>query len=144
MIKDYEVNATCTKIAILLCNAESYRISRNDILYCLAISDFVSSDIEMNSKSIRNINSLLYYSNILNKSIAKMNEHNLLFFEGVNIAPSFSCRELYKMLSKVDQSCQLITKVKFAYEYGETGKFLDIYNELYENYLKEKILLEVN
>ena len=53
------VNPICAKICILLSLDESYDFRSADILYHLALADFVDKNGDTKSTSIKNINSVL-------------------------------------------------------------------------------------
>ena len=78
MNKNYHINSICAKIAVLLSIDKNYNYRQADLLYHLAISDFIDKDGQPKSVNIRNINSVLYYSKYINEAILKMKEYNFL------------------------------------------------------------------
>lgn len=138
-----EINATCAKIAVLLYKSKENGLDRNQLLYCLAISDFVKDDGTMSSKNIRNINSLLYYSSIVNQAISKMSLYKLAIQEGSRLKASFSCLQFVHYCINQSELNIFVKKIFKAYDTSITGEFIKIYNELYKKYLSEKINIGV-
>lgn len=87
-MNNIELNSICVKISVLLTVDNNYTYTISDLLYHLAISDFCKDDGTFNSHNIRNINSTLYYSKILNAALLKMQLFNLIIVEGETIRSS--------------------------------------------------------
>ena len=91
MNKNYHINSICAKIAVLLSiGGENYNYRQADLLYHLAISDFIDTEGKAESVNIRNINSILYYSKYINDAILKMKEYSLLKIESPFIKATHS------------------------------------------------------
>lgn len=142
MNENYYINSICAKIAVLLSiHAENYNYRQADLLYHLAISDFVDIDGQTNSINIRNINSLLYYSKYLNDAILKMKEYSLLKIEGSFIKETYSCLLFVNALkSDKDRFANFISKLDAAHKIClSTNNIAELYDKLYSEYISRKI-----
>lgn len=135
------INSICVKLIFLLASDKKYPFRYADLLYHLAISDFYCSDRKFASTSIRNINSILYYSKNLNQALFKMQSYNLLIIDGELYKSSYladcilcQCSDknssLYKVKEKMVETHNLCVQSK---------NVVQTYNELYEKYLKNKV-----
>lgn len=142
MNKNYHINALCAKIAVLLAiDEKNYNYRQADLLYHLAISDFIDKDGQTNSVNIRNINSVLYYSKYINYAILKMKEYNLLKVEGSFIKATYSCLLFVEALKSNNERFEgFIFKLVTAHKMcSSTSNIVEKYNELYNSYITKKI-----
>ena len=134
------LNSICVKISTLLAIDNKYMYTISDLLYHLAISDFCKADGDFNSNNIRNINSILYYSKILNAALLKMQLFNLIIVEGETVRSSSisenfvsyyaKAAALNKKKKKMDETHQLCLKSR---------NIIQTYSTLYNKYVKNKI-----
>lgn len=142
MNKNYYINSICAKIAVLLSTHEkNYNYRQADLLYHLAISDFIDKDGQTNSVNIRNINSVLYYSKYINEAILKMREYNLLKIEGSFIKATYSCSLFVDALkTDNDRFENFISKLVTAHKIcSSTNNVAELYDKLYGEYISRKI-----
>lgn len=141
MNKNYHINSICAKIAVLLSIDRNYNYRQADLLYHLAISDFVDKDGQPKSVNIRNINSVLYYSKYINEAILKMKEYNLLKIEGSFLIASYSCHLFVETLRKnKDRFEDLIFNLTTAHKMClSTNSVVEKYKTLYNDYISRKI-----
>ncbi len=141
MNKNYHINSICAKIAVLLSIDKNYNYRQADLLYHLAISDFVDKDGQPKSINIRNINSVLYYSKYINEAILKMKEYNLLKIEGPFLIASYSCQLFVETLRKNEDRFEgLIFNLTTAHKMcSSTNNVVEKYETLYNDYLSRKI-----
>ncbi len=134
------VNPICAKICILLSLDESYDFRSADILYHLALADFVDKNGDTKSTSIKNINSVLYYSKLLNDALFKMQLYNLVVINGEFIRKSYSCDWFVKEIHGTKIFADLQQKLSKAHEFClKSGNIVETYDSLYDNYLKNKM-----
>ena len=141
MNKNYHINSICAKIAVLLSIDKNYNYRQADLLYHLAISDFIDKDGQPKSVNIRNINSVLYYSKYINEAILKMKEYNLLKVEGSFLKATYSCQLFVETLRKNDDRFEdfvfnLTTAHKMC---SSTNNVVEKYEALYNDYISRKI-----
>ena len=142
MNKNFHVNSICAKIALLLSlDEKNYNYRQADLLYHLAISDFIDKDGETKSVNIRNINSILYYSKYINDAILKMKEFNLLKIEGSFIKATYSCQLFADSLKQDgDRFKNFIFKLVAAHTMcSSTNNIVEQYDRLYNEYISRKI-----
>lgn len=137
MINVNEINAVCTKIVMILSQSKTV-VDKNLLLYCLAITDFVQEDGNLNNKSIRNINSILYYSSIIDFSLNKLILFNIIIEEGNTYKLGFSGIEFVNYCNTQIELDSTIKKTSVAYKKSISSEFVNVYNELYKQYLNEK------
>lgn len=141
MNKNYHINSICAKIAVLLSIDKNYNYRQADLLYHLAISDFIDKDGQPKSVNIRNINSVLYYSKYINEAILKMKEYNLLKVEGSFLKATYSCQLFVETLRKNEDRFEgfvfnLTTAHKMC---SSTNNVVEKYETLYNDYISRKI-----
>lgn len=142
MNKNYHINSICAKIAVLLSiGGENYNYRQADLLYHLAISDFIDTEGKAESVNIRNINSILYYSKYINDAILKMKEYSLLKIESPFIKAAHSCHLFVETLKESSGGfIDFISKLTIAHEIClSTNNIVEKYEMLYNNYLSRKI-----
>ena len=141
MNKNYHINSICAKIAVLLkIDEKNYNYRQADLLYHLAISDFIDKDGQTKSINIRNINSLLYYSKYLNYALLKMKEYNLLTIEGSYIKATYSCSLFVDALKTYGGCVNFINKLVMAHKIcSSTDNIVELYDNLYNEYITRKI-----
>ena len=141
MNKNYHINSICAKIAVLLSIDEKYNYRQADLLYHLAISDFVDKDGQPKSVNIRNINSVLYYSKYINEAILKMKEYNLLKVEGSFLIATYSCKLFVEALRKnIGRFESFIFNLTTAHKMcSSTNNVVEKYEMLYNDYISRKI-----
>ena len=142
MNKNYHINSICAKIAVLLSIDEgNYNYRQADLLYHLAISDFIDKDGQTKSVNIRNINSVLYYSKYINEAILKMKEYNLLKVEGSFLTATYSCKLLVEALRKnTNRFESFIFNLTTAHKMcSSTNNVVEKYEMLYNDYISRKI-----
>lgn len=141
MNKNYHINSICAKIAVLLSIDKNYNYRQADLLYHLAISDFIDKDGQPKSVNIRNINSVLYYSKYINEAILKMKEYNLLKVEGSFLIATYSCQLFVETLRKnKDRFEDFVFNLTTAHKMcSSTNNVVEKYEALYNDYISRKI-----
>lgn len=135
-----ELNSICVKISVLLTVDKNYTYTISDLLYHLAISDFCKDDGTFNSHNIRNINSTLYYSKILNAALLKMQLFNLIIVEGETIKSSSISENFMMYCAYADSMDKLKKNMCETHRLClESRNIKETYASLYDEYLKNKI-----
>lgn len=115
-----------------------YTIS--DLLYHLAISDFCKTDGSFNSNNIRNINSILYYSKILNAALLKMQLFNLIIVEGETVRSSSISENFVSYYAKAAALNELKKRMDETHQLClKSRNIIQTYSTLYNKYVKNKI-----
>lgn len=139
-MNNIELNSICVKISALLTVDNNYTYTISDLLYHLAISDFCKDDGTFNSNNIRNINSTLYYSKILNAALLKMQLFNLIIVEGETIKSSSISENFMMYCAYADSLDKLKKKMCETHRLClESRNIKETYDSLYDEYLKNKI-----
>lgn len=139
-MNNIELNSICVKISVLLTVDNNYTYTISDLLYHLAISDFCKDDGTFNSHNIRNINSTLYYSKILNAALLKMQLFNLIIVEGETIRSSSISENFMMYCAYADSMDKLKKKMCETHRLClESRNIKETYTSLYDEYLKNKI-----
>lgn len=134
------VNPICAKICLLLSLDEKYEFRTADILYHLALADFIDNNGDTKSTNIRNINSVLYYSKLLTDALFKMQLYNLVVIDGEFIRGSYSCNTFFSNPQISTMLSGLKLKLAKAHELClNSSNIVETYNSLYNNYLKNKV-----
>ncbi len=139
-MNNIELNSICVKISALLTVDNNYKYTISDLLYHLAISDFCKDDGTFSSNNIRNINSTLYYSKILNTALLKMQLFNLIIVEGEIIRSSSISENFMMYCAYADSIDKLKKKMCKTHKLClESRNIKETYASLYDEYLKNKI-----
>lgn len=134
------VNSICAKLTVLLSIDTAYNYLKSDLLYHLAISDFCKEDGSLCSRSIRNINSILYYSKYINDVLLKMQVFNLAIVEGDTIRCSTICEHFTSEYCNELTIIRLKKIMKIAHELCLKSRDIKItYSNLYDKYLNGKV-----
>ena len=134
------LNSICAKISALLTVDNNYKYTISDLLYHLAISDFCKDDGTFSSNNIRNINSTLYYSKILNAALLKMQLFNLIIVEGETIRSSSISENFMMYCAYTDSIDKLKKKMCETHKLClESRNIKETYASLYDEYLKNNI-----
>lgn len=134
------LNSICVKISTLLAIDNKYMYTISDLLYHLAISDFCKTDGSFNSNNIRNINSILYYSKILNAALLKMQLFNLIIVEGETVRSSSISENFVSYYAKAAALNELKKKMDETHQLClKSRNIIQTYSTLYNKYVKNKI-----
>lgn len=134
------LNSICVKISTLLAIDNKYMYTISDLLYHLAISDFCKADGDFNSNNIRNINSILYYSKILNAALLKMQLFNLIIVEGETVRSSSISENFVSYYAKAAALNELKKKMDETHQLClKSRNIIQTYSTLYNKYVKNKI-----
>lgn len=134
------INPICAKICILLSLDENYNFRPADILYHLSLADFIDNTGGTKSTSIRNINSVLFYSRLLNDALFKMQLYDLVLIDGEFIRKSYSCDLFVNKIGDTKMFSDLWQKLCKAHELClNSNNIVETYDSLYNNYLKNKM-----
>ena len=134
------LNSICLKISVLLAIDSKYTYTISDLLYHLAISDFCKADGDFNSNNIRNINSILYYSKILNAALLKMQLFNLIIVEGETIRSSSISKNFISYYTDVAALDELKKRMYETHKLClKSRNIIQTYTSLYNKYVKNKI-----
>lgn len=132
------INSTCVKVAVLLAIDKNYFYTTSDLLYHLVISDFYMENNTFHSKSIRNINSMLYYSNLINAVLQRMMLFNLIIIDGEKIKCSSISENLLKYYSKDSDFKKLERRMSEThYLCLNSNDIISTYNNLYNDFVKK-------
>ena len=139
------VNSICAKISVLLSIDADYNYSKSDLLYHLAISDFCEEDGSLGNRSIRNINSILYYSKYMNDVLLKLQVYNLAIIEGDRIRCSSVCEHFSLEYCNELAISMLIKTMKTAHELCLKSRDIKTtYSNLYDKYINRKLGVEID
>lgn len=134
------LNSICVKISTLLAIDNKYMYTISDLLYHLAISDFCKTDGSFNSNNIRNINSILYYSKILNAALLKMQLFNLIIVEGETVRSSSISENFVSYYAKAAALNELKKRMDETHQLClKSRNIIQTYSTLYNKYVKNKI-----
>ena len=134
------LNSICVKISTLLAIDNKYMYTISDLLYHLAISDFCKTDDSFNSNNIRNINSILYYSKILNAALLKMQLFNLIIVEGETVRSSSISENFVSYYAKAAALNELKKRMDETHQLClKSRNIIQTYSTLYNKYVKNKI-----
>ena len=134
------LNSICVKISTLLAIDNKYMYTISDLLYHLAISDFCKTDGSFNSNNIRNINSILYYSKILNAALLKMQLFNLIIVEAETVRSSSTSENFVSYYAKAAALNELKKKMDETHQLClKSRNIIQTYSTLYNKYVKNKI-----
>ena len=138
-----EIKILCSKVCLLLATAsDGTAYQFNDILYRLCISDFVDSNGEMNNASVKNINSVLFYTIYLSHALSRLNAFGLIINDGGFVRKTFSSDLYYQRCidSKNNSILAVIHQLSCTNKYCEDVESIEAkYKLLCEKYIEKKI-----
>ena len=138
-----EIKILCSKVCLLLATAsDGTAYEFNDILYRLCISDFVDSNGDMNNASVKNINSVLFYTKYLSHALSRLNACGLIINDGGFVRKTFSSDLYYQRCidSKNNSILAVIHQLSCTNKYCKDVESIEAkYKLLCEKYIEKKI-----
>ena len=135
-MNNIEVYSLCVKICLFLYKNKS--LDREGLLYLVSLSDFYH-DNTMQSKNIKNINSLTYYTNILNKSIAILLATKLIELHERIFELSISGCIFSENIINNKENKGLIQKIEYiCSNYNCKENLSRVYEEMVSKFIKKK------
>ncbi len=137
MMKKIEEYSLCVKICLFL--YKNHRLNKEELLYLISLSDFYY-DNSMKSKNIKNINSLTYYTNILNKSIAILFATKLISYCGESFELTASGNIFSENVFAFEKNKFLIEKIEYiSSNYNCKDSLVKIYEEMVSKFIINKL-----
>lgn len=136
-MNNIEIYSLSVKICLFLYKNKS--LDRESLLYLVSLSDFYH-DNTMQSKNIKNINSLTYYTNILNQSIAILLATKLIDFNERCFELTISGQIFSENIIKAKENKVLIQKIEYiSTNYDCKSNLSKVYEEMVSKFILNKL-----
>lgn len=136
-MNNVERYSLCVKIILFLDNAK--QLSQEELLYLVSLSDFYGQG-DMESKNVKNINSLKVYGEQITDSILFLIACSLIVVIGGGFTLSATGRIFAEKLNKNEINLNLISKIKYTFNlFGSQGNLENIYDNLVGKFIKDNV-----